>query len=109
MLYVLVIIGAIGAFVYAGLPKLSRAHAAQAKPLGPFVRAHKRYPFAAFIRDTAGNRIDLSNRMIGSVSGKSCAAFGLSDGSEFIADYLNSESAKLWTTEATKKCKRTFS
>jgi hypothetical protein len=73
----------------AWAPKRYAVHASQAKRLPHGVHPESRYMSAGFLRDQAGNRIDVSGKFVGQAIRESMASFGIPDGSTFIADYLD--------------------
>jgi hypothetical protein len=75
----------------AWAPKRYAVHASQAKRLPAGVRPESRYVSAGFLRDRAGNRLDVSSKFVGQAIRESMASFGIPDGSTFIADYLGAK------------------
>jgi hypothetical protein len=81
---ILIIVG-----LRATAPKRYAVHASRATPLPRGVKSSSSYPFAGFLRDEDGNRLDASGKFFGQAVRDSMTAFGIPDGATFVADYLN--------------------
>jgi hypothetical protein len=64
-------------------------HCSRARPLERGLKASDKWVMAGLLYDTGEPAMDISNKFVGLASGDSMSAYGIPNGSTFVADYLS--------------------
>src|SRR5690349_21614970 len=92
----MVILAAVSVFallaLYLVAPSGQLIHAARSRDV---LFRRRVFPLAPLYRDQDGQRIDLSNAVVGVASGTSCLEYGIPDGAVVIGDKLTADNPDL--------------
>lgn len=79
--------------LWVTMPKINVVHAARAKRMG--LAQKRRLPLTKIYRDIDGTRINMKNKFVGLVEGRSCVKYGVPDAATVLADRLHVDSSTI--------------